>query len=217
MFLRTIGPMMDDDDPWANIDDDQPTRHLRTGPAASPTPSREPAGSSNTTRLLVALGIAVVVALLVAAALASSRSGWKDRAETAEAKLGRVQAEVAATGAPPERVPAGGVVTPGGDGEEAPDMTEPTSPDEPLTGEVTTCDDFGLDGDANTDGGSYAGVSARGISCDAAKALIVGRGAEGDGRAEAEGFECTQLSTTNERTEWRCQSADAAFRYSFGL
>lgn len=223
--------MIDDDDPWANIDDEQPTQHIRTERAVppqstqpqqqQPQPSAGGAGGSSSTRWLIALGIVALLAILAAGALGASRAGWKDRAEKSEAKLELAESEAA--DAATDTVAPGDVVVPEGD-EDAPDMTEPETPKEPdadatddATDAVSDCDDFGLDGQPDPDGGAYYSISTRGIDCDAAKELILGRGFDGDGRAEAEGYTCARLSKVDETTEWRCEKDAVAFRYSFGL
>jgi type II secretory pathway pseudopilin PulG len=165
--------------------------------------------------LLIVLGIVALLAVLAAAALGSSRSEWKDRAETSEAKLQVAQDEAAEADAE--------VVPPGGDVE--PDTTKPTTPTEPkpdpeepaTEAKITDCDDFGITGEADPDGGAYYSISTRNLDCAAAKELILGRGFDGDGRAEAEGYTCTRLAKVDETTEWRCEQDDVAFRYSFGL
>ncbi|MCB0877413.1 MAG: trypsin-like peptidase domain-containing protein [Thermoleophilia bacterium] len=80
------------------------------------------------------------------------------------------------------------------------------------------CTDFDVTGVEGAPGAGYYDISARGISCPAAKRLILGRGFDGDGRAEAAGFACSELAREGETTTWRCEHASdgAAFRYSFG-
>lgn len=173
-------------------------------------------GSASTKRWLVVACIVAAIAIALAIGLGVSRSGWKDRALTAESELSDTRVTAAEDDADARDDAETDPPAPTTDDTDTVDEEATSETEESVT--VTDCDDFGLEGESEVDGGGYYDISTRNMSCDDAKELIVGRTFDGgDKVAEAEGWTCTQLAQVDETTEWRCEQDEMAFRYSFGL